>query len=81
MVFAATDTTSNTLSRILDLLVHHPEVQERLREELRTSGAAEGIPYNQLNQLPYLDAVCRETLRLYVPSPFFHDLYDALGPC
>ncbi|PCH40543.1 cytochrome P450 [Wolfiporia cocos MD-104 SS10] len=67
LVFAATDTSSNTLSRILELLAHHPDMQEKLREELLTAGAAEGIPYDQLNQLPYLDAVVRETLRRYPP--------------
>ncbi|PCH40546.1 cytochrome P450 [Wolfiporia cocos MD-104 SS10] len=66
IVFGATDTSSNTLSRILELLANHPDMQNRLRDELLTAGAAEGIPYDQLNQLPYLDAVVRETLRRQV---------------
>ena len=66
LMFAATDTTSNALARTLDLLVRHPDVQEKLRAELiETSHAAGGdIPYDQLVDLPFLDAVCRETLRL-----------------
>ena len=58
------DTTSNALSRTLQSLAEHPHVQDKLREELLESGAAEGIPYDDLNRLPLLDAVCRETLRL-----------------
>ena len=67
LVFAATDTTSSTLSRILNLLAQHTHVQNRLREEIvaaRRKGGDLGL--DELFALPYLDAVCRETLRLYV---------------
>jgi cytochrome P450 len=67
LVFAATDTTSNALSRILHLLATHPIIQDRLRLEianaLRNSGGRE-FSYEELLSLPFLDAVCRETLRL-----------------
>ncbi|PCH40527.1 cytochrome P450 [Wolfiporia cocos MD-104 SS10] len=65
LMFAATDTTSNTLCRILQLLATYPDVQQELREELLTAGAADNLSYDELNKLPFLDAVCRETLRLY----------------
>ncbi|KAH9841449.1 cytochrome P450 [Rhodofomes roseus] len=67
LIFAGMDTTSNALSRILYLLAQHPEVQEKLRQELLSAGAADGIPYDELNRLPFLDSVCRETLRVYPP--------------
>ncbi|KAG5637254.1 hypothetical protein H0H81_005254 [Sphagnurus paluster] len=68
LIFAATDTTSNALSRILWLLADDPEAQEKLRRELReVRDRNEDIPYDELVALPYLDAVCRETLRLYPP--------------
>ncbi|KAJ3548741.1 hypothetical protein NM688_g5258 [Phlebia brevispora] len=70
LVFAATDTTSNALSRTLDLLAKHPDVQEKLRTELLEAGQGQDISYDQLVDLPYLDAVCRETLRLYPPASF-----------
>lgn len=61
------DTTSNALSRILQILSEHPDVQDKLRAEIRdASPNGEDIPYDQLVNLPYLDAVCRETLRLCV---------------
>lgn len=60
------DTTSNTLSRTLHLLAQHPDVQSKLRQELLDANAAEGLSYEELNKLPLLDCVCRETLRVYV---------------
>lgn len=65
LIFASMDTTSNTLSRMLQSLAEHTDVQDKLRQELLESGAAHGMSYEQLNQLPYLDAVCRESLRLH----------------
>ncbi|KAG6868481.1 hypothetical protein C0993_002246 [Termitomyces sp. T159_Od127] len=69
--FAATDTTSNALSRTLHLLAFHPETQERLRAEVLEAHKLHNgdIPYDTLVSLPFLDAVCRETLRLHPPVP------------
>lgn len=60
------DTTSNALARILHLLALHPDVQDKLRAELVEAQAQYGekMPYNELSQLPYMDAVCRETMRM-----------------
>ena len=68
-MFAGTDTTSNALGRVLQMLAEHPEAQSRLREELAGARDYHGqdIPYDRLVELPFLDAICRETLRLYVP--------------
>lgn len=65
-VFAATDTTSNALCRILHVLADHPEAQEKLRAEIQATKQVHGtdISFGLLNDLPYLDSVCRETLRL-----------------
>ena len=63
---AGVDTTSNALSRVLHLLCLNPDEQDKLRAELRSAQEQHGkdIPYDELCVLPYLDAVCRETLRL-----------------
>ena len=68
------DTTSSALSRTLSQLVQHPAVQERLREEIRAAKKdSDVLTYDQLDSLPFLDAVCRETLRLFVfIIPSFH---------
>jgi cytochrome P450 len=62
---AATDTTSSALSRVLHLLSLHPDVQDKLRKELKEAFEDnEELTYDQLVSLPYLEAVCRESLRL-----------------
>ncbi|KAI0312739.1 cytochrome P450 [Amylostereum chailletii] len=73
LVFAGTDTTSNALSRVLHLLAQHPEVQEKLHAELKQVEGEKGqLEYDDLVSLPYLDAVCRESLRLYPPVRFMN---------
>ncbi|KAI0318192.1 cytochrome P450 [Amylostereum chailletii] len=68
LLFAGTDTTSSALARILHMLCLHPDVQDKLREELTAAGSATGeLDHDALNELPYLDAVCRETLRVFPP--------------
>ncbi|KAG5651093.1 hypothetical protein H0H81_009869 [Sphagnurus paluster] len=67
LIFAAMDTTSSALSRTLFNLAQHPEVQEKLRREIREARQYHSeleIPHDELMALPYLDAICRETLRL-----------------
>jgi len=70
LVIAAQGTTSRTLSRIIHLLCLHPEKQDRLRAEILAAYAAHGeSDYDQLNDMPYLDAVMRETMRAYTTVP------------
>jgi cytochrome P450 len=65
---AGSDTTSNAIIYILHHLSLHPDTQEKLRAELVEAGGAKGeLGYDDLAALPFLDAVVRETLRLYVP--------------
>ncbi|KAI0760541.1 cytochrome P450 [Fomes fomentarius] len=72
-ILAGMDTTSNALTRILHTLAQHPYAQEKLRAEIiDAQGSSDvdngvNIDYDHLVKLPYLDAVCRETLRLYAP--------------
>ena len=60
------DTTSNGMSRILYLLSEHPAVQDRLRQEVTEAYINHGgdLDYETLNSLPYLDVVCRVSLRV-----------------
>lgn len=69
-ILGGMDTTSNALSRILHLLAQKPVVQERLREEIIEARGGDDIAYDNLVKLPYLEAVCRETMRLYPPVQF-----------
>ncbi|KAI1794335.1 cytochrome P450 [Ganoderma leucocontextum] len=82
-IFAAMDTTSNALSITLMLLGDHSDIQQKLRDEvLHTFDEHDNVDYDKLVSLPYLDAVCRETLRLYAPvtQVFRETRQDALLP-
>ncbi|CCM06148.1 uncharacterized protein FIBRA_09621 [Fibroporia radiculosa] len=77
LVLAAVDTTSNALSRILHILAERKDVQDKLRKEILEANAGEGLSYDELDQLPILDSVCRETLRVYPPAPIiFRQAYQ-----
>ena len=47
-------------------MTQHPEVQNKLRNELLAVGT-DNPTMDELNALPYLDAVVRETLRVHTP--------------
>ncbi|KZP16698.1 cytochrome P450 [Athelia psychrophila] len=79
LVFASHDTTSSTLAHIVHLLAIYPEVQEKLRKEIKDSKDAwerehetgdRNLGYDRVSELPFLEAVCRETLRLEAPVTF-----------
>lgn len=50
-------------------LVNRPAVQEKLRREIADVLKGEAVTESNLQRLPYLQAVVRETLRLHTPIP------------
>lgn len=67
-IFAGHDTTTLAVSRILHQLCQHQAVQEKLRNEVTAARKEHGdLNYDALMGLPFLDAVCRETLRVFPP--------------
>ena len=68
MILAGMDTTANSLARVLQLLADRPDVQDKLRQEILQAVEAQGdgdmLDYDTIMALPYLEAVCRETLRV-----------------
>ena len=64
LLFGATDTSGGTTARILQSLAEHPDIQDRLRQEVSQSGSGDELSYDELMELPLLDAVVRETMRL-----------------
>ena len=67
-LIAGHDTTTSAVCRLMHTLSLHPEAQSKLREEILEARKKFGeFDYDTLMSLPYLDAVCRETLRLYPP--------------
>jgi cytochrome P450 len=85
MIFAGLETTTVAVARVLYMLAKHPHIQEHLRTEIRGAMAAYQVPdadlphteddsgarlsYDVLMNLPLLNAVVRETLRLYPSLP------------
>ena len=67
ILFAGQDTTSNALTYALTSIAHNRDVREWLREEI--SATSSTASWNEVNQLPRLDAVVKETLRLYPSAP------------
>ncbi|KZP31929.1 cytochrome P450 [Athelia psychrophila] len=54
LIFAAMDTTSGGLSRMLHLLAQHQDVQDKLRAEIKEARAHGGdLDYNGLDSLPF----------------------------
>ncbi|MCJ1354973.1 MAG: hypothetical protein MMC33_004963 [Icmadophila ericetorum] len=70
ILVAGRDTTACLLSWTLFLLVRHPRVLDKLRNEIAASIASEeNIHRTQLKSLAYLNNVIKETLRLYPSVP------------
>ena len=63
LMFAGHETTATAIAWALYWVHHLPEVKARLLEEIASLGA---FPDPMaIAKLPYLDAVCKETLRIY----------------
>ncbi|XP_076374791.1 putative cytochrome P450 6a14 [Megalopta genalis] len=71
---AGFETSSSTIAHALYELALHPDMQDKLRKEIRETldeNAREGksLTYEQVKELKYLDAVFQETLRKYPILP------------
>ena len=69
MLFAGHETTATALAWALYWIHYLPEVREKLLQEL-SSIDVENADAIEISKLPYLNAVCSETLRIY-PVVFF----------
>lgn len=78
LLFAGQDTSAATLSWTLHLLSLYPDIQEKLVLEVRTVLAQENVPSNHkryvsttaVTRMIYLDAVIKESMRLFPVAPF-----------
>lgn len=70
---AGHETTASAMQWAIYLLCLHPEVQTRLRDEVRerlpSVNSHEDITALDIDHMPYLAAVCNEVLRYYSPVP------------
>lgn len=78
LLFAGQDTSAATLSWTLHLLSIHPDIQSRLANEVKSvvlDGRKEmsrrvKLTRSTISKLPFLDAVIKESMRLYPVAPF-----------
>ncbi|MBL1098451.1 cytochrome P450 [Streptomyces coffeae] len=81
---AAYETTASALTWILYLLACYPDIQQRVRQEVRSSASMdhEGAPrgHKELRSGAFLECVINESMRLFPPSPTIprHAKKDAL---
>ncbi|HSV37216.1 MAG TPA: cytochrome P450 [Nocardioidaceae bacterium] len=68
LIMAAHDTSTGTMAQMVYHLAKHPEWQDRCRKESEALGK-DTIGYDDLNELPALDLVMKESLRLVSPLP------------
>ncbi|XP_026473516.1 cytochrome P450 6k1-like [Ctenocephalides felis] len=67
---AGFETSSSTMSYTLYELAINPDVQKKLRAEIKEIIAKDDITYESINKMSYLDMVISETLRKYPPLAF-----------
>jgi cytochrome P450 len=74
-IFGTTDTTASAIPFILYCLAKHPEVQQKAREEVsqifRNCKEEKEIKLSDLNLMFFIEAVIKESLRLFPSIPFF----------
>jgi cytochrome P450 len=69
LTFAAVDTTSTVMTYVMYEMCRNPDWQVKLRAELLAADLDErGYAVSLLNELPLLNAIIEETLRLHPPA-------------
>ncbi|KAA8517014.1 hypothetical protein F0562_017168 [Nyssa sinensis] len=67
---AGTDTSSITIEWALSELVNHPHIMEKARQEIDSVvGKVRQVAESDIANLPYLQAIVKETLRLHPTAP------------
>ncbi|XP_038718529.1 cytochrome P450 CYP82D47-like [Tripterygium wilfordii] len=70
LILAASDTTKTTLTWVLSLLLNHRDILNKVQQELIAHiGPETPVNESDIKSFVYLEAVIKETLRLYPPGP------------
>ncbi|XP_074274274.1 cytochrome P450 81Q32-like [Silene latifolia] len=71
LFIGSSETTTNTMEWALSLLLNHPEVLKKVQTEIDNHvGYDRFVDETDLNHLPYIGCILKETLRMYPPLPF-----------
>lgn len=79
---AGFESSSSSMSFALYELAKHPEMQQRLRQEIKDALVASGgcVTQSMIESLEYLQMILHEVLRMYPPLPFLdRECTDAEG--
>ncbi|XP_026418068.1 cytochrome P450 CYP82D47-like [Papaver somniferum] len=81
LIAAAADTTSVTITWALALLITNPTVLRKAQDELDAKvGKDRNIEEHDINNLVYLQAIVKETLRMYPAGPLSVP-HEAIADC
>jgi cytochrome P450 len=70
LIVAGVDTTATTLTWILSLLLNNQEALKKAQQELDVQiGRERQVKESDIKNLVYLQAIIKETMRLYPPGP------------
>ncbi|XP_058080868.1 cytochrome P450 78A5-like [Magnolia sinica] len=70
MIFRGTDTVAILLEWILARMVVHPDIQSRAQSEIdAVVGKSRPISDSDIPNLPYLQSIVKESLRMHPPGP------------
>lgn len=67
---AGFEASATTVAFVLYDLARHPEYQDTLYNEIQTHLTGKELTMDLINELPFLDCVVAESLRLHPPLPF-----------
>lgn len=72
ILISGNETSALSVSYIILMLAMHPEIQERLSDELHLiyNSQDEETTYEHMQRLTYMERVIKETLRLFPVGPF-----------
>ncbi|XP_028767063.1 cytochrome P450 82G1 [Neltuma alba] len=81
LILTGTGSTAITVTWALSLLLNHPNVLKKAQDELDTNiGTHKWVQESDITNLQYLQAIIKETLRLYPPAPLT-GIREAMEDC
>jgi cytochrome P450 len=81
LLTAGTDTSALTTEWAMALLLTHPEAMQKARAEVDANvGTARMVEESDITNLPYLQCVVKETLRLFPVAPII-PAHEAMEDC